>query len=112
MGLGVGEADIAVTELKQAGLRIGAVALIPHDQRVEPVQGPPVDLQDQVVQVLEHQIEGAHRVADGAGHLACAQCLVALGGDDIFRRCQGHLPDLLPAVVAASCHLMPLENLY
>jgi hypothetical protein len=110
VGVLVRKLDVDLAELQQPVAGVFGPGLRFGQSRVETVQRAGVDLQDEVVDVLEHEVQRTDGIADGGGHLAGAQALQPFRDDDILRGLERHLADFFAAVVASSRHLRYLRN--
>ncbi|MFC1797587.1 hypothetical protein ACFL1V_10940 [Pseudomonadota bacterium] len=62
----------------------------------------------EVVQILEHQVQGSDGIANGSRYLAGAQAFIAVLHHHLFSGRQGHVPKFIAAMIAASCHCLNL----
>ena len=74
----IGKTNVNLPQLHQVFTGIRCTGPQFRHLRVQAVERACIDVENEVVDVLEHQVEGANRIADCRRYLAGTQTLIAL----------------------------------
>ncbi len=104
----IGKLNINLAQSQQVITGIAGFFLFPDHAYMQAVECTGVDVQNQVIQVFKNQVQGSDGVADGGHYLSCTQASIPLLHHDLLCGRQGHFPDFITAVIAASRHCADL----